>query len=161
MHEPRLARRKELCHFLYTNLNGVFDKGRNPGLPLTRQSGAITVKGHGSAAQVLLVRSKRDPRQWIFPKGHVEPGESDEGAALRELEEEAGVRAELVAAMGSLVFSVNQGEFHVEYFLCRYLETVSAGDGRELRWCRIEEALRLLSFDDARELLNKARHLIG
>ena len=118
-------------------------------MPLTRQSGAITVKGHGSAARVLLVRTKRDPREWIFPKGHVEPGESDEETALRELEEEAGVRAEIAAAMGSLVFSVDREEFHVEYFLCRHLETVSTGDGREIRWCRTEEALQLLSFDDA------------
>lgn len=30
---------------------------------------------------------------WVFPKGHIDPGESALGAALREVEEEAGVRA--------------------------------------------------------------------
>jgi 8-oxo-dGTP pyrophosphatase MutT (NUDIX family) len=39
----------------------------------------------------LLVRPRLSGNEWVFPKGHIEPGESPEQAALREVREEAGV----------------------------------------------------------------------
>src|SRR6476660_5120506 len=61
-----------------------------------RQSGAIVVRLDRDQPQVLLVSAKRNPRNWIFPKGHIEKGESPEQAALRETREEAGVSASLI-----------------------------------------------------------------
>jgi 8-oxo-dGTP pyrophosphatase MutT (NUDIX family) len=37
---------------------------------------------------------------WTLPKGKVEPGESDEECALREVEEETGLRCALVGELG-------------------------------------------------------------
>jgi len=50
------------------------------------QAGAITMRGK----KVLIVRAKKNPLDWIFPKGHVERGESLAETACRELAEEAG-----------------------------------------------------------------------
>lgn len=44
-----------------------------------------------SQGQVLVLRHRRG--EWVFPKGHIDPGETPLQAALREVEEEAGVRA--------------------------------------------------------------------
>jgi diadenosine hexaphosphate hydrolase (ATP-forming) len=41
--------------------------------------------------EVLILRHRRG--EWVFPKGHIDPGETPLQAALREVEEEAGVRA--------------------------------------------------------------------
>lgn len=41
--------------------------------------------------RVLILRHHRG--EWVFPKGHIDPGETPLQAALREVEEEAGVRA--------------------------------------------------------------------
>jgi 8-oxo-dGTP pyrophosphatase MutT (NUDIX family) len=60
------------------------------------QAGAVTVRRHASGAQVLLARARRNPLEWIFPKGHIEPGETAEETAIRELQEEAGVAGEIV-----------------------------------------------------------------
>ncbi len=60
---------------------------------VVRAAGGIVVRPGqgGSAPQVLLVhRAKYD--DWTFPKGKAEPGESDEACALREVEEETGLR---------------------------------------------------------------------
>ena len=55
------------------------------------QVGAIAFRKDHQPPQILLVRAKKDPEKWIFPKGHIEPGEQAADAVLRELEEEAGV----------------------------------------------------------------------
>jgi 8-oxo-dGTP pyrophosphatase MutT (NUDIX family) len=58
------------------------------------QAGAVVFKIVDGAPQIMLVRAKKTPEHWIFPKGHVEAGETAEIAAARELEEEAGIRGE-------------------------------------------------------------------
>lgn len=65
----------------------------------SRITGAAAVRGAGG---VVLSRDGRVlvlghvDGAWVFPKGHIEPGESSEAAAVREVEEEAGVSAALV-----------------------------------------------------------------
>jgi diadenosine hexaphosphate hydrolase (ATP-forming) len=51
-------------------------------------AGAILLSGTG--AETLLLHQKDEDR-WCFPKGHVEAGESLEGAAIREIREETGI----------------------------------------------------------------------
>ena len=69
-------------------------------MPSINQAGAVVVRGQGASAEVLLVSAKKDPSQWIFPKGHVEPGESAAEAALREMREEAGVDGKIIKSIG-------------------------------------------------------------
>ena len=40
------------------------------------QAGGIAFRGSGRDLSILLVTSKKQPGFWIFPKGHVEPGET-------------------------------------------------------------------------------------
>jgi len=41
---------------------------------------------------------------WSLPKGHVEPGETAEQAAIREVEEETGISGEILARLGTIDF---------------------------------------------------------
>ena len=125
------------------------------------QAGAITFRVVDGAPLILLVRAKQNPEHWIFPKGHIESGETSAQAARRELEEEAGVAGELVAPAGSLDFQSKDEPVHVEYFVFEYLGTSGPGEGRETRWCSYDEAMSLMVFADARELLTSAMTVIG
>ncbi len=58
----------------------------------------------GAELRVLLVTATRQPNLWVFPKGHIEAGETPEEAAVREVDEEAGVVATVVAPIGTLEF---------------------------------------------------------
>jgi 8-oxo-dGTP pyrophosphatase MutT (NUDIX family) len=120
------------------------------------QAGAIAFKSTQSGPLILLVRAKQSPRHWIFPKGHIEPGETPEEAARRELAEEAGVAGELIAPCGSLEFVSKGRPVHVEYYLFRHSATTGPGEAREPRWCSLDEALNLIVFQDARDLLKRA-----
>lgn len=126
-----------------------------------QQAGGIVFTVEDDGPRILVVAARQNPRHWIFPKGHVEPGESAAAAALREVEEEAGVRAELLDCVGSLQFLSAEGEIRVEYFLMRFLGPTPTTERRQVRWCTFEQALDLLTFDDSRRLLGRARSLIG
>ena len=108
------------------------------------------------ALRVLVVTAKRNPQQWIFPKGHIEPGETAEAAALREAEEEAGVTGTIVGSVGSLSFTLEGDIIVVEYVVVAAANSGDVREGRRLAWCSRDEALEQLTFDDARQLLRKA-----
>ena len=77
------------------------------------QGGGIILYG----PHVILRRTKRG--KWIFPKGHVEPGETIEQTAIRECEEETGLRVELVEPAGSARYKDAGEKVTVEYFILR------------------------------------------
>ncbi|HEX5110364.1 MAG TPA: NUDIX domain-containing protein [Vicinamibacterales bacterium] len=120
---------------------------------MIEQAGAIIVNSRAGASRVLLVTAKRNADHWLFPKGHVEKGETLEETALREAEEEAGVRGEVLAPAGHLAFTMRSETFLVHYFLVATQDRGRPEKGRQLRWCSYEDALDRLTFDDTRELL--------
>jgi ADP-ribose pyrophosphatase YjhB (NUDIX family) len=124
-----------------------------------RQGGAITVRDTAKGFEVLLVRAKKDPRQWIFPKGHQEDGETLAETAVRELKEEGGVVGESVKSLG--VSSYRSGGYDVEvtYFLVRDTGKRAKAE-RDVSWRSFSEAKQLVSFDDARRLLDKAKDIL-
>lgn len=124
--------------------------------PRIEQAGAIVVRTGKSEPRVLLVTARRNPDNWIFPKGHIEDGETRKDAALREAREEAGIAGEVAGPAGSMLFDYGQNKYRVHYFV---VVTDGAGrerEGRRLRWCRYKQALRRLTYDETRDLLREA-----
>jgi 8-oxo-dGTP pyrophosphatase MutT (NUDIX family) len=122
-----------------------------------RQAGSIVFRLDGKEPRVLLVTARRNPGNWIFPKGHIEKGETAEVAALRETREEAGVVATVIAPTGILEYGFLGAKARVEYFLLQF--TREAGppeDGRKRIWCDVEDALGRLSYKNTRKLLRRA-----
>jgi 8-oxo-dGTP pyrophosphatase MutT (NUDIX family) len=109
--------------------------------------------------EYLLVEASRSPGKWVLPKGHIEPGETPEAAAAREVEEEAGVRAEVLARAGESAYAVDGKPVRVIFFLMRYQAEAGRQEDREVAWRRYEDALRLLRFDDTRRVLAQAHAL--
>lgn len=124
------------------------------------QAGAIAFKIVNDSPLILLVRARKNPQQWIFPKGHIESGETAEAAAARELEEEAGIRGELLGLIGSLDFQSGDEMVSVAYYLFGFVAEVARTEEREIKWCEYDEALTLLSFRDSAGLLKRALPMI-
>ena len=120
-------------------------------------AGAVVVRVEDGPPRYLLVRSSGRKDEWMLPKGHIDPGEAPEEAAHREAREEAGVDGEVLAPLGDSSFSAGAERVHVRYFLVHYRRKVPAAEARGLRWCTYDEARRLLTFDDARAVLDTAR----
>jgi 8-oxo-dGTP diphosphatase len=107
--------------------------------------------------EVLLVhRPKYD--DWSFPKGKADPGEKDEDTALREVEEETGLRCRLGAEAGTTRYRDSQGRPKVvRYWVMEITSRRTFVPNREvdaLRWCPIGAAAELLSYAHDRELLH-------
>jgi 8-oxo-dGTP pyrophosphatase MutT (NUDIX family) len=125
------------------------------------QAGGIAVRRNGSHWQVLLVRSRKDPSVWIFPKGHIEPGESAIDTALRETWEEAGVAGDPIGPVGEpLEFLSGREPVRVTYFLIRTTSEAESPERRKKAWYRLDEAAAELQFESARRLLDDARELL-
>jgi 8-oxo-(d)GTP phosphatase len=117
------------------------------------------------ALRVLIVHRPRYD-DWSLPKGHVEVGEEPDEAALREVLEETGVRAELIAALGSTEHAVGDRMKTVRWFLMRPADRAVDGgtwsgspsdqEVDEARWCAIPEALSLLSYASEFDVLRRA-----
>ncbi len=121
------------------------------------QGGGIALRRGRDGWSALIVRAKKNPAHWIFPKGHIERGETPADAALRETREEAGVVGDLHGPVGEpLEFDNGREPVRVHYFLIFARDDTGENDGREKRWLPIDDALRALSFESSRELLREA-----
>ena len=126
-------------------------------MPSIPQAGAIVFRLDDGFVRVLLVRSKKDPTLWVFPKGHIEPGEAPRITALREAFEEAGVTGLVIGRAGpTLRFRSGDEDLAVDYFLIEMTAEMASPEGREKCWCLPEEADAQITFRDARDLLRTA-----
>lgn len=114
-----------------------------------------------SGPEVLLVhRPKYD--DWTLPKGKAEPGESDEDTAIREVEEETGLRCVLGRELPSTSYidSVGRPKI-VRYWEMRVGDEASGfaqNEVDEVRWLGLADAERLLSYDRDRDVLDAFAH---
>jgi 8-oxo-dGTP diphosphatase len=95
---------------------------------------------------------------WSFPKGKLDPGESWEQAALREVEEEIGLRCRLGAELPPVTYAVQKGRKVVRYWLMEPEsgEFVPNEEVDEVRWLSPAEAEALLTYDHDRALAREA-----
>jgi 8-oxo-dGTP pyrophosphatase MutT (NUDIX family) len=129
---------------------------------VVEEAGAVVVDIAARPPRVLLVTAKRNPSHWIFPKGHLEPGETAEQAAQREAREEAGVAGRILAPAGDTEYRLGEQTIRVRYFAVALEGRVpDAGEGRRIAWCTLPEALAQLTFEDTRRVLRNAWSAAG
>jgi 8-oxo-dGTP diphosphatase len=120
-----------------------------------RAAGGVVVRDDLGDREVVVVhRPKYD--DWTLPKGKALPGESDEDCALREVEEETGLRCRREIELASASYDDAAGRPKVaRYWLMRPV----GGDlqpSREIddaRWVPLPEAELLLTYERDREVL--------
>ncbi|HID11984.1 MAG TPA: NUDIX domain-containing protein, partial [Candidatus Latescibacteria bacterium] len=109
------------------------------------------------------------PDYWGFPKGHVEPGETNAVAARREILEETGIRdIEFIPGFErTITYEFRRGretriQKEVTYFLVqtRTDRVTLSPEHESYTWADVKEAMRLLSYESLKELLWEAHNFI-
>ena len=125
---------------------------------LVRAAGGIVFRSHTNGQQVALVHRPRYD-DWTFPKGKLIDGEDYERAAIREVEEETGLRCRIGRHAGAVTYLDSRGRPKV----VRYFEMLPDGgvfapsaEVDELRWVPVSEAEGVLSYGHDRRLLRRA-----
>ena len=124
--------------------------------------GVVCLKGDA----VLLIRRGRPPRQgeWSLPGGRIEPGERAVDAALRELREETGVEAEIVALVDVVdgVFPEAGLHYVLIDYAARWLsgQPVAGDDAVEARFVPLAEIEALLGWSETVRVIRRAAGII-
>ena len=120
-------------------------------MPEERAAGGVVIR---DGLIALVHRPKYD--DWSLPKGKLDEGESWEDAALREVEEEIGVRARLVRPLDPVRYRTSKGrDKEVRYWV---MEPVSGeftpnDEVDDVRWLTPDEARSALSYEADRTLI--------
>jgi 8-oxo-dGTP pyrophosphatase MutT (NUDIX family) len=131
-------------------------------------AGGVAHRIENGGVEVALIKTSSEGR-WQLPKGIIDPGETPEVAALREVREEAGIACEIIEPLDVIEYwfvaaydSGAKKRYHkkVHFYLMRFLNgSVEDHDHEvsEARWVGVDEAGSMLSFDSERELISIAK----
>lgn len=129
--------------------------------------GVIPLRKIDGKWEVLLVHHQKG--HWAFPKGHADEEESPKQAAVRELEEETGLRVlrflDVEPLKEQYVFS--RGGDNVEKEVL-YFPAMVEGEPRaqeeeiiQVLWMDFEQALKTMTFPEGRKLVEKVNAILS
>ncbi len=123
-----------------------------------KYSGVVPFRFKDDILQILLIKTK-NKKKWITPKGKIEKNMTPRASALKEAEEEGGIKGEIIGKKlgyyvlkkGNdsendriLMFSMRVNEELIDY---------KEKEIRERRWCSMEEVLTLVSNTKLKEII--------
>jgi ADP-ribose pyrophosphatase YjhB (NUDIX family) len=133
-------------------------------------AGGLVIDGFGSDARGALIGrlDRRGRLLWSLPKGHVEPGESAEDTAIREVAEETGISGRLLGRLGTIDFWFVAGGQRVHKTVHHFLLLAEGGElsdadieVAEVAWVPIGEVAGRLAYADERRLVERVPELLA
>jgi 8-oxo-dGTP pyrophosphatase MutT (NUDIX family) len=146
--------------------------------PLEREfsAGGLVYRRRAGGCEVVLAgrrHAQSGTLVWTIPKGHLEPGESSEAAAVREVREETGIEATVEDRLGDVTYWFARRDEReravrifkrVRFFLMRATGGRFSDRDAEMdavRWFSLAEAERTLAFENERALVRRAGELVA
>ena len=134
-------------------------------------AGGFVVSKTDSSMVALMARFNRGGKlEWCIPKGHLEPEETKEEAALREVFEETGLKAEITDYLGEVSYTFNQKGKNVSKTVHVFLMNQVSGElsmehdpnheASELAWVKLGELVSRLSHGSEKRIAHVALELI-
>jgi len=133
-------------------------------MTLEKSCGALVFRRFHGNTELLLIKHANGGH-WSFPKGHVESGETEVETALREIKEETGIDVIIDPSFREVIsYSPKKDtQKDVIYFIARaqnYDYTPQEEEIAQIKWVEINRAHTILTYDNDKQLVNKARQVI-
>lgn len=130
-----------------------------------KSCGAVVYRRHHGNLEILLIRHLNS-EHWSFPKGHMEEGENEEETAVREVLEETSIEIVLDPSFRETVtyFPRKDTQKVVVYFIGRaknFEFTPGKNEISEVRWVDVGYAHQLLTYENDKVIVNKAKAVIA
>ena len=133
-------------------------------------AGCVVFRKSGGLIEVALIQP-RDRDAWELPKGLIEPGETAEAGAQREASEETGLLGQIIARIYTIKYSYiakwENPPIRIFKIVTFYLSRYTSGDPSQhdhevdrVEWFPIDEAIRVASYRQEKDVLRKALTLI-
>jgi len=134
-------------------------------------AGGVVFRKADDAIEIAIVQIA-DELRWHLPKGLIDPGETFEQAALREVREESGIDAEIVGPIDTIdywfyaEYDGARRRYHkfVHFFLMQAIGG-NVGDHDhevvESRWVTVDDAMAMLYFKTERDVVATAVTMMG
>jgi 8-oxo-dGTP pyrophosphatase MutT (NUDIX family) len=132
-------------------------------------AGGVVYRRDGDEIEVVLAsrRTRRGELAWGLAKGGIEPDETHEDAAVREVLEETGYTAEIEASLGDTRYFYVWEDTRIRKTVHFFLMRCTGGDPadrddemEEVRWFPLERALKRAAYKGEREVLGRAAELL-
>ena len=126
-----------------------------------KSCGAIVIYKDGDRCKILLVRN-HNGRNYSFPKGHVESGESEKQAAIREVKEETGLDIEIIDSFREVADYCPFGKIkkRVVFFMAQTMSdrvTIQKEEIDSYIWVDLFEAHHRCTYDNDLRVIRKAK----
>lgn len=106
--------------------------------------------------EYLVITAKNNNKDKVLPKGHIEPNETADVAAIRELKEETGLTGAIEKVLACTPpFRVKDEQVIVQYFLVYVADATAekTDENRLMDWLPIDEAIDMLTYKEAKAIL--------
>lgn len=133
-------------------------------------AGGFVLDTSGRLHKVALIarQDRRGRLVWSLPKGHIEPGETPEDTAVREVFEETGIRGSIIASLGTIDFWFVSQDRRIHKTVHHFLMSahdVELSDAdievAEVAWVPLDEVADRLGHADERTLLERVHQVLA
>lgn len=124
---------------------------------IIKKAGAIVLRNGINEKEIMLLY-RSEQKDWSFPKGHIEIGETRQEATIREIKEETGLDIKVLSELPDLSYTLPSGD---KAELSMFLATPLFADQKfirenisdDLQWIPISEAENILSYQNLKDYL--------
>ncbi len=131
-------------------------------------AGGVVVRRLDGRWEYLAIRPKGRSRVWALPKGHIDPGEDEQSAAVREVREETGVQVALDEKLGDITYSFRTATGRIRKTVSFFLLRWESGDPvpqqeevDDVQWLPVETCQDDLSYPGERRIALRAAEVLA
>lgn len=119
-------------------------------------AGGVVFKMIDKKINYLLVQAKKNPKELVLPKGHIEKDENMEETAVREVYEETGVWASIREPLSTVQYMFEGNPVKVQYYFMKMIKETKPKEERSPKWLVLEDIEKQVIHPEIKSMVRLA-----